>query len=162
MRRTWWAVLPLGVLVATAWAAGKPDLRVEVRLEREVREMGMDGVEHAFLQPVNEVHPGDLLVCTALYRNAGDGSAVNATVTQPVPEGTVLVPNSVQVVRATVEYSTDGKNFGTWPQVARADASGQSLTVDAPPVAVRHVRFVLREPVPAGGTGSASFKVVVQ
>lgn len=162
MRRVWWAVLPLGMLVATAWAAGKPDLRVEVRVEREVREMGKDGVEHVVLQPAKDVHPGDVLVCTAQFRNAGDGPAVNAAVTQPVPDGTVLVPNSVEVSGAAIEYSMDGKTFGKWPQVARADAAGRPGTVDVAPAAVRHVRFVLREPMPVAGTGSASFKVVVQ
>lgn len=162
MRRTWWAVLPLLMAAAAAWATAKPDLRVEVRVERELRQLGMDGVEHVVLEPATDVRPGDLLVCTVQYRNSGDAPAVNAAVTQPVPEGTVLVPNSALGARATVEYSLDGKSFGKWPQVIRADASGRSETVDAPPAAVRQVRFVWREPVPVGGSSSASFKVVVQ
>jgi uncharacterized repeat protein (TIGR01451 family) len=162
MRRRWWAVLPLGLLAVSAWAAGTPDVRVEVRVERELREMGMDGVEHTVLLPVQDVHPGDVLVCTAQYRNAGSGTAVNAAVTEPVPTGTSLVPNSTSAGHARVEYSLDGRSFGGWPQITPAYASGQVATVDAPAAAVRHVRFVLREPVPAGSSGSVSFKVVVQ
>ena len=162
MRRGWWVALALWLGAAAAATAAGPDLQIAVTVEREVRSATPGGQVRVVRQPVTETRPGDVLVYTLQYHNAGDAPAVRAVIAEPVPAGTVLLRGSTVVQGGSVEFSTDGKSWSGWPRVQRATLGGQPEEVDAPPAAVRSVRFVLQDAIPVGGVGSASFKVAVQ
>ena len=153
----------LGVLLcAGSVLAASPELRVEIDVQREVREVNRKGEARLVRRPVGVTKPGDVLVYTLRYRNVGTGPAVGATLSDPIPDGTVLVPGSVEAAPAHVLYSLDGKTYSARPIVRRTNASGVEEEVDAPAELVRHIRVALPDELPAGSSGSTSFKVIVQ
>ena len=159
----WGGVLVLAGGLSAAWATGQPKLDVNVQVEREVRQVDRAGKETVVRQPVGrEAKPGDVLVYTLRYRNVGDGPAVAAVLSDPVPPGTVFVPGSLEAAGAQALFSTDGSDFSAWPRVRVARPDGRVEEVQAPAAAIRHIRLALREQVPPGGAGTASFKVIVQ
>jgi len=157
MRRGWRVAVSIGLLgTAVSAAAAGPELQIAVTVEREVRRTDGSGTTRVERHAVSRAEPGDVLVHTLHYRNAGDVPAAGAVLAEPVPAGTAIVRGSAVAPGAAVQYSIDGKSWSGWPQVERATLAGTSEEVDAPPAAVRSVRFVLHDAVPAGGTGSAS------
>ena len=155
----------LFVLVSAAtnaWAQGRPNLVVEIQVEREVYREDAQGGMKATREQVKETSQDDVLVYTLRWHNAGDGVARGAVLSDPIPDGTVLLRGSLEGVPAQVTYSMDGKNYSEWPQEKVADANGNETWVDVSESAVRHIRWRLAEAVPPGGVGAASFKVLVQ
>ena len=152
------------VVAATsvAWGEGKPNLSVQVEVAREVETLALDGTPSVTLEPAREAGRGDVLVYTLRYHNLGDAPARQAVLTDPVPEGTVLVRDSVGGEGMEITFSRDGRTYGAWPREQRRNPDGTSTWVDAPASAVKHVRWKLAHAVPPGGSGSATFKVIVQ
>jgi uncharacterized repeat protein (TIGR01451 family) len=148
-------------LVAPAWAKG-PKLDVVVLAQHEVRRTEASGKEIVVLEPVTATHPGETLVFSVAYRNTGDAPAVNPVLATPIPEGTTLVRGTATAPGGDVRYSLDGKTWSAWPKVRAAGVTGGDAEIEAPAAAVRHMRVELRQPVPAGGSGNASFKVIVK
>lgn len=155
-----WIALTLGL--ATAWADGRPDLKVEIEVAREVSKLDANGETKVELEPAAAVRAGEVLVYTLRYRNDGDGTATGATLDDPVPQGTVLIRESVVGEGAHITFSMDGQAFSEWPKVKSTTLDGKVQWVDAPASAVKHVRWRLAQAVPPGGEGRASFKVVVE
>ena len=155
-------VCGLAVVSTTVWAAGKPNLSVQIEVAREVAEVALDGTARLALEPAAEARSGDILVYTLGYRNTGDAPARQAVLSDPVPEGTVLIRESVVGDGMEILYSRDGHTYGAWPRVQRRNADGAMEWVDAPASDVKHIRWKLAQAVPPGGSGYAVFKVVVQ
>ena len=146
-------VLVLASVGSEAWAQGRPNLAVEIRVERETYKEDGQGAVRAVREPVQETSRDDVLVYTLQWRNKGDGVARGAVLSDPIPAGTVLLRGSLEGVPAQVTYSTDGENYSTWPQQKVADANGNETWVDVSESAVRHIRWRLAEAVPPGGVG---------
>jgi uncharacterized repeat protein (TIGR01451 family) len=155
------ALLGLLSVPAGTWAQGRPNLVVEIQVERVVEKPDGKGGITTILEPATETQRDDVLVYTLRWKNDGDGPARGAVLSDPVPEGTTLLRGSLEGA-ADVTYSTDGEQFSAWPQIRIADAQGNETWKDAPASAVRHIRLRLAEAVPPGGQGEASFKVLVQ
>jgi uncharacterized repeat protein (TIGR01451 family) len=148
-------------LMTPAWAAG-PNLEIVVRAQHEVRRTDAKGKQVVALEPLTATHPGETLVYSVEYRNTGDAPAVNAVLATPIPDGTTLVRGTTTAPGGDVHYSIDGKTWSAWPKTRAAGVAGAIAEVDVPPAAVRHMRVQLRDAVPVGGRGSASFKVIVK
>ena len=149
-------------MATTAAAAGNPNLNVTVDVVREVSNVAADGSAKVTLEPAAEARTGDVLVYTLRYENVGDGEARSAVLSDPIPTGTVLIRDSVVGSGTEISFSVDGKAYGEWPRIQRRNDDGELVWVDAPPSAVKHIRWKLAQNVPPGGSGSALFKVVVQ
>jgi uncharacterized repeat protein (TIGR01451 family) len=162
MKLRWICTLTLALCCGTAWADGRPDLKVQIGVEREVTVVDADGKTQVMREPVEKAEAGDVLVYTLRYHNVGEASAAGAVLSDPVPEGTVLIRSSVAGDNAEITFSTDGDTYSPWPQQERRAADGKVERVDAPTSSVRHVRWKLAQAVPPGAAGEASFKVIVQ
>jgi len=157
----WGAVGLVLVLAAPAWAGG-PKLQLTVRAEHEVRRVDASGNEVIVLEPVMATHPGETLVYTLDYQNTGDAPAVKPVLAAPIPDGTALVRGTAVAPGADVRYSLDGKTWSAWPRMRAAGMAAGDAEIDVPAAAVRHMQVLLRGPVPAGASGRATFKVIVQ
>ena len=155
-------LLALTAAATDTWAQGRPNLTVEIRVEREVYKADAQGASQTVREQVQETRRDDVLVYTLQWHNKGDGVARGAVLSDPIPAGTVLLRGSLEGVPAQVTYSVDGENYSKWPQEKVADANGNETWVDVPESAVRHIRWGLAEAVPPGGIGETSFKVLVQ
>jgi len=102
---------------------------------------------------VDAAVPGDSIEYIIDYTNNGYGFANDVNILHAIPDGTVLLPNSVKVSKgspASVLYYDETK--GAW-----ADSYGSEEDVTK-------VKFVLSDPIPSvskGPNGQLSLKVVV-
>jgi len=161
--------LRLVVLAATApvlAAAPAPDtapprLEVTVAVQREVTRVDVNGRSQVVLEPVKTANPGDILVYRLRATNVGLAPAREARIEDPIPAGTVLVPDSVG---KNVHASLDGgKTWQAFPAtVPRKRDDGQVERVPAPANAYTHLRWVLEQAVAPGGSAEVAFKVQVQ
>ena len=137
-----------------ALAQAKPvTLSADVMLERTLD----DGIEQKreLVAPVGVV-PGDMLVFTTSYRNAGGETVTDFVIVNPVP-------SSVQVTSETVsetEVSVDGgTNWGRLDQLAVADDAGAERA--ATNEDVTHLRWTIASLTP-GQSGSVSYRATVR
>ena len=109
----------------------------------------------------SQVVPGATVVYTNEYRNIGKDAARNVVVTNPIPAHTVYVDRSAEGSGARIEFSTDGgSSYAPPDKLAVRDAQGRSRKASA--ADYTHIRWTLVRPVPAGGSGTVSFKVTIR
>ena len=73
-------LLVLVSAAADTWAQGRPNLVVEIQVEREVYREDAQGGVKATREQVQETSQDDVLVYTLRWRNAGDGVARGAAI----------------------------------------------------------------------------------
>jgi uncharacterized repeat protein (TIGR01451 family) len=171
-RRFGWATVAVLIVLATlsvpaappAEAADGPQVTVNVAVAREVTKTGPDGQQVTYHEPVDTAFPGDVLVYTLRAENVGNGAALNTRLEDPIPQGTVLIPDSVRLDGATVLASLDdGSNWQPFPvRVERAREDGTREKVPAPPEAYTNLRWVLAGNLDPGERREVSFKVRIQ
>ncbi|TDI35791.1 MAG: DUF11 domain-containing protein [Acidobacteria bacterium] len=148
---------------ASSDSAGTMQVEVSV-LQEVVRidESGREIVEH---KPVGLVTPGTILAYTLHATNTGDGAVFDARIEDPIPHGTILLPDSVDVDDLTITASIDGgeswKSFPVFVATGK-DAAGQPVYQQAPADSYTHLRWFLDGPLPPGATKEVSFKVQVR
>ncbi|MFH1347626.1 MAG: hypothetical protein ABIH22_02945 [Candidatus Margulisiibacteriota bacterium] len=102
---------------------------------------------------VSAVVPGDIITYIIKIGNNGYGKAMNALITFPVPEGTKLVPNSMNSGKFKANYSYFDKRLGKW--------GSQLNDVEN----ISKVRFQILDqidPLANGYNGQLSFKVIIE
>jgi len=166
-RRGWPCLLGLaGVFLLAAPLSGaqqapRLDLKTVVEKEIKVQRGGKMATERI---PVEKTGPGDVLVYTLTYRNAGNVAAADAAIVNPVPKGTVYRLNSASGSDAEITLSID--NGQTWQkppamvQVKKSDGTVEMKP--APPERHTHVRWIIKKPVQPGQSGQLSFKATVR
>jgi uncharacterized repeat protein (TIGR01451 family) len=147
---------------APAADTAPPRLEVTVAVQREVTRVDVHGRSQVVLEPVKTANPGDVLVYRLRATNVGLAPAREAKIDDPIPTGTVLLPESVG--KKNVHASLDGgKTWQPFPAtVARKRDDGQVERVPAPASAYTHLRWVLEQAVPPGESAEVGFKVQVQ
>lgn len=160
--------LAAGALLALAASAAPaqelPKLRIDLQVERELLETTPAGEPVLRREPAEDVTAGDVLVYTLNIQNEGRGPAHRARVVDPVPAGTVLIPDSVAGNGAEVTYSIDGgESFAAYPITRKVTApDGRQQEVPVPVEEYTHVRWTLTETLDPGQVRTANFKVRVQ
>ena len=146
---------------APAADTAPPRLEVTVAVQREVTRVDVHGRPQVVLEPVKTANPGDVLVYRLRATNVGLGPAGEAKIDDPIPSGTVLMPESVA---KNAHASLDGgKTWQSFPAtIPRKRDDGQVERVPAPANAYTHLRWVLEQPLPPGGSAEVGFKVQVQ
>ena len=129
---------------AIAQASKPVELSGDVKVERTVTE---DGKERRVLSKPDTVVPGDKLVFTTNYRNAGTEVVKDFVVTNPIPEAIKLTAEDA----AKLELSVDGgKAWGKLADltVPAEDGTKRPASIDD----VTHIRwtFATLEPGAAG------------
>jgi uncharacterized repeat protein (TIGR01451 family) len=159
-----WACIAMVWAAAGTVLAAAPKVEVDVSVQKEIVVQSPDGGRAVERRPVDVARPGDVLVYTLRARNAGDGPALGTTLDDPLPEGTVLLPDSVESGGSAVHASLDGgKSWGPYPVlVERAGADGRVERVPAPADSYTHLRWVLAEPLGPGEDTNVSFKVRIR
>ncbi len=139
----------------TAIAAGAVDVVSEMFVERTVKQA--DGKTVTSLVKQKSGPPGTRLVFTHSYRNTSRQPVANFGMTNPIPPGVDFVSTD----DASAAVSADGgKTYGPLA-TAKVRAADGTLRA-ARPEDVSHVRWTLKAPIPAGGSGRLSFKGTVK
>ncbi|MFL6228208.1 MAG: hypothetical protein ACJ741_05480 [Pyrinomonadaceae bacterium] len=141
-----------------ARAGGHPEVRVT--LNGSVAR----GTEAVALDKAGAVHPGDILDWQITSANEGDSAARQYKTVGHIPAGTSLVAGSATAeYGAQVTYSIDnGKSFTTQPIIEEKQADGTVKQVPAPISMYTQVRYEWADPLAAGSTLTASYKVRVK
>ncbi|HEY0081292.1 MAG TPA: hypothetical protein VGB61_00775 [Pyrinomonadaceae bacterium] len=139
-------------------SAGNPE--VKVRLAGSLKRND----ESLTLDKVSAVHPGEILDWTITSANEGDAPARQYKTIGQIPQGTSFVAGSaVAEYNASVSYSIDGgRNFASRPVIEEKQADGTTKQVPAPASMYTQVRYEWSDPLAAGSTLSASYKVRVK
>lgn len=139
-------------------SAGQPEVKVKLAgsLKRNDESLALD--------KVSAVHPGEILDWTITSANEGDGAARQYKTIGQIPQGTSFIAGSaVAEYNASVSYSIDGgKNFAAQPTIEEKQADGTTKSVPAPASMYTQVRYEWSDPLAAGSTLSASYKVRVR
>jgi len=144
------AALLLGA--APASAQENVSLAGEVKVERT--EL-VAGVEQTVLTEPTDVVPGDRLVFSTRYRNAGSEAVENFVVTNPLPGAVVLAQDDPAFV-VSVDGGTSFAPLGSLTIAAEAQE-----TRAARPADVTHIRWTLARLEP-GASGSLSYNAFVR
>lgn len=156
--------LALGVLLAfPAAALAKPQVSIAMTAEKEI-VVKEDGKEVIRRIPAGEITPGEIIIYTLRYANAGDEPATSVAVNNPVPEGTAYVEGSATAGDSRLTFSIDGgKTFAAAAQLTYQvpQANGGVETRLAPAEMYTHIRWNIPE-IPAGSQGVLGFRVRVK
>ncbi|MCA1566645.1 MAG: hypothetical protein LC803_13585 [Acidobacteria bacterium] len=139
-------------------SAGQPEVKVKLAgsLKRNDESLALD--------KVSAVHPGEILDWTITSANEGSAPARQYKTIGQIPQGTSFVAGSaVAEYGASVSYSIDGgKNFAAQPTIEEKQADGTTKRMPAPASMYTQVRYEWSDPLAAGSTLSASYKVRVK
>jgi uncharacterized repeat protein (TIGR01451 family) len=156
-------VFVFGMQGGTARAQQGPRLDLQTTVEKEIRVQkgGKWVTERA---PADRTGPGDILVYTIAYRNAGAIPATDAAIVDPIPPGVVCLPDTAEGQDAEITFSIDNSRSWHKPpvmmQVKRPDGTLESKPV--PPERYTHIRWIIKKPVLPGQSGRVSFKATVK
>jgi uncharacterized repeat protein (TIGR01451 family) len=145
-------------IASTRKSVGNPE--VKIRLAGSLKRND----ESLTLDKVSAVHPGEILDWTITSANEGDAPARQYKTIGQIPQGTSFVAGSaVAEYNASVSYSIDGgRNFASQPVIEEKQADGSTKQVPAPASMYTQVRYEWSDPLAAGSTLSASYKVRVK
>ncbi|HEX8128123.1 MAG TPA: hypothetical protein VF527_03410 [Pyrinomonadaceae bacterium] len=139
-------------------AAGQPEVKVKLSgaLKRNDESLALD--------KVNAVYPGEILDWTITSANEGSAPARQYKTIGQIPQGTSFIAGSATAeYNASVSYSIDGgKNFAAQPTIEEKQPDGTTKRVAAPVSMYTQVRYEWSDPLAAGSTLSASYKVRVK
>ena len=145
---------------APAWA--KPRITVSITQAKQV-VVKKGGAQAVRMVPTQDVSSGDTIEYTLHYANVGDEPATDANIEDPIPKGTTYVASSASGEGAEITFSSDGgKTFAPAVKLTYEIRlpNGQVEKRVATPAEYTHVRWTL-ERVPAGATGTVTFRVKV-
>lgn len=163
MRARTLAALAMVLLPFVSSAAlAKPNLQMNVTAEKEVTvtEGGKAVVKRV---KADKSAPGETLIFTLSYTNAGDEKAVDVKLDNPLPGGTRYVADSATGANSLVSFSVDGgKTFAKPDQLAvEKVVAGKKEKGRAQVADYTTIRWVISEIQP-GQSGQVSFRAQVQ
>lgn len=148
-------LMPLAAIAAApqARAATPVELSGDVKVEKTIVE---NGTEKKVLIAPDVVVPGDKLLFTTKYRNAGQTAVENFVVTSPVPAAVLLMDDAASPFEVSVD---GGKVWGKLAALTVAQANGNSRPATS--ADVTHVRWTIRS-IAAGAEGSVQYRATVR
>ena len=150
------------LFAANALVAQAQTVELVTKAEREV-EVVEKGVKSKKLAPPQKMVPGDEVLYTVTYTNKTAKLAENVTVTNPVPKNTRYRDGSAAGENAEITFSVDGgKTFAT-PDKLTVAAKDKGATGVRPAGGAdyTHIRWVVKQNVAPGQSGSVRFRAVI-
>jgi uncharacterized repeat protein (TIGR01451 family) len=145
-----------------ALVAQAQTVELVTKAEREI-EVVEKGVKSKKLLPPQKMVPGDEVFYTVTYTNKTAKPAENVTVTNPVPKNTRYRDGSAAGENAEITFSVDGgKTFAT-PDKLTVAAKDKGATGVRPASGAdyTHIRWVVKQNVAPGQSGSVRFRAVI-
>lgn len=153
--------LALLVVAPLALAAPEGPIVVKTVAEKEQVVTLADGRKQTKLVPATPVVPGEQVIYTVTFENAGAQPATDVAIVNPVPEHTTYVAGSAGGPGTDVSFSIDGgRTWGAPEQLKVRGTDGAERA--ATPADYTHVRWVLKNPLTPGAVAFARYRVVVK
>lgn len=145
------ALLTPGVVLA----ANRVSLASTVFVEKTITDTS--GKSRVILVEPQLVAPGDRLVFILAYRNMGGAPANDFVVTNPMPQAVAYQGTPDETALVSVD---GGRSWGRLAFLKVKDSDGRVR--GARPEDVTHVRWSMKQPIPAGAQGRLSFRGIVR
>ncbi len=144
----------------------RPEVKLNLAAAKRMVKVDDSGNEQVNWEDIAQeatVVPGDVLRYTVTGENAGDATANNFVITQPIPTQTMYVLDSAASSNsATVTYSIDnGTTFSAEPTI-QVDDNGTLIEQPAPPESYTHVRWSFEQSLVAQEEVQASYEVTIK
>ena len=152
-----------GLFAGAALLAHAQTVELVTTAEKEI-EVVEKGAKIKKVAPAQKMVPGDEVIYTVTYNNKTGKPAEKISVTNPVPKHTRYKEGSAAGDGADISYSVDGgKNFAAPNQltVPIKDKSGKDTVRPAVAQDYTHIRWVLKQNVAPGQSGSVRFRAVI-
>lgn len=152
------------LLAVAAQARAGPQLELTMSSAVQILTRNERGEESVSYESRETAQPGERMLYTIRYHNAGDAAARAASLVGAIPANASFV----EVVEAgsgvEVRFSSDGaKNFSFLPfTFVTTDAEGKTVTRDAGADNFTHLRFTLTTPIEPGASGQVSYLVRIR
>ena len=140
---------------ASLFAATPLQLSSDVFVEQQI--VHGDGSKTTVLEKPDMVTPGDNLVFVVKYKNAGNATASNFVVTNPLPSAVAFNGTSDGLEVVSID---GGKNWGTLGALRVKRADGVVRPADRGDVT--HIKWNLNQPLTAGAEGKLIFRGIVK
>jgi len=138
-----------------AFTQGGDHLKLTTVVQKERLVESDTGEQTTELVAADKVLPGDSVVYIT-FENVGNESAENVTITNPVPQNLTYEVGSAFGPGAVIEFSVDGGSvFGLADELTIAE-NGEVRRAQAEDYT--HIRWVMRNDLPAGEQGTARFR----
>lgn len=151
------------LLAGNAVLARAQTVELTTKAEKEV-EVVEKGVKSKKLAAPEKMVPGNEVVYTLTYANKTAKPAEKVIITNPVPKHTRYKEGSAAGEDADITYSVDGGKTFTSPDkltVVIKDKSGKDIARPAAAQDYTHIRWLLRQNVAPGKSGSVRFRAVI-
>jgi uncharacterized repeat protein (TIGR01451 family) len=147
-------------LASTAFAQGAGSGCIVVKSTAEIEQVVTDaqGRKSTKLVPLATAVPGTEVVYTTTASNNCKQAADKVAINNYVPEHMTYVPSSVFSPGAQVEYSLDGKTFGTAEQLTVQE---NGVARKARAEEYRFFRWVFQSSLQPGSSAFARFRAVL-
>lgn len=148
-------IIALLLIAGRSTAQGQPKLEIEIRDNKiNMTQQETSGGDIAY-------SPGDTLEYVILAKNTGDGVMTNPEIVDPVPQGVDYIAESATGENCRILFSANGgMRYSEWP-VTLPSPQGEG-TRQARPDEITHIKWEIREAIPAGGQKTLSFRVIVE
>ena len=153
----------MGILMLPLAAMAQPNVKISIKAKKEVTVV-KDGKEQKKQITASKFAPGDIIIYTISYNNAGNVTATNAVIDDPVPEGTTYVTGSAAGAGTDITFSIDkGKTYQkpSYLLYEVKGAGGKNEKRVASPDEYTNIRWTVAS-IPAGGKGEVAFRVRVK
>jgi uncharacterized repeat protein (TIGR01451 family) len=128
--------------------------------EKEIEVTTAQGTRTLARVPVERAVPGETVIYTVKVANTGAASAEKVTVNSLVPTHMRYVDGSATTDGAKVLFSVDGgKRFDDADKLTVVAADGRRRP--AGPSDFTNIRWILSEPLPAGGQRVVAFRAIL-
>lgn len=146
----------------------QPQVQLRLGAEKKILQKDQQGKQQITWQTLQGnvvVQPGDVIRYIVTGKNDSDRSVRNLVFTQPIPQQTTYVLNSVTVKNSgtKITYSIDnGKSFVEKPTVRVKLPDGKVETRPAPAELYTHVRWKFIESISPATPVNATYQVKVR
>lgn len=156
-------LVAIGLMLLPAISLAAPKVTMHVKAEKEV-SVKKDGKETVQWVNAASISSGEVITYTVIYKNEGDEEATDVVIDDPIPTGTVYLPDSATGKGSDISFSIDkGKTYKK-PSLLTYEvtaAGGKVEKRSASPDDYTHIRWVVKR-IPQGQEGKLSFKVKVR
>lgn len=156
-------LLAAGQILCNMPVARAQSVELVTQVERVV-EVIEKGAKVKKTGPPVKIVPGDEVVYTVTYANKTGKPADQVVVTNPVPKHTRYKDGTAAGAGTDISFSVDGgKTFATPDKltVTTTDKGGKAVVRPATAQDYTHIRWVIRQSVAPGRSGSVTFHAVV-